>query len=92
MDTEPDLTKMTMTSDNAQGAQMDDMVRVTTAIQVAYRILAARLTILLGLMMTFGLFAWAMAQATWVHLGGAVAFGVLVFLPILFGSNRSGEP
>jgi hypothetical protein len=70
----------------------DDLVRVTTAIQVGMRILAARLIVLLSLLMTFGLFAWAMALATWVHLGAAVAFGVLIFLPILWGGNKRGDP
>jgi hypothetical protein len=69
---------------------MDTLTRIHAAIQVAYGILSARLLTLLGLLMTFGLFAWAMALGTWIHFAIAAAFGATIFLPILL-SRRPAQ-
>jgi hypothetical protein len=68
---------------------MDTLARIHAAIQVAYGILSARFLILLGLMMTFGLFAWAMALGTLIHFAIAAAFGVTIFLPILLNGRQT---
>lgn len=45
-------------------------------------ILSTRMMLILTLLLTFGLFAWAMYLADYMHLATAAAFGLLVFLPI----------
>lgn len=52
------------------------------------QVLSARAIILLALLMTLGLFAWALAVGTVLALVDAGLFAVLVFLPVLWnGSN-----
>jgi hypothetical protein len=64
---------------------------VVAAIEVAYKVLSRRLLTLLGLLMTFGLFVWAMMAATWLHFAIAGAFGIVIFLPILWGGRQGDE-
>lgn len=47
------------------------------------RVLSTRLLLLVTLLLTFGLFAWAMYDTTNLRLYTAAAFAVCVFLPIL---------
>lgn len=58
------------------------------AVDVGLRILNHRLLTLLALLMTFGLFCWAMFQGSWTHFTIAGAFGVVIFLPLLLGEKR----
>lgn len=48
------------------------------------QVLSARAIILLALLMTLGLFAWALAVGTVLALIDAGLFAVLVFLPVLW--------
>jgi hypothetical protein len=58
--------------------------RTTQAIKVAYAILSTRVLALLALLMTFGLFSWAMTKGDWLHFAVAGAFAVTIFLPVLW--------
>jgi hypothetical protein len=68
----------------------ENLDKVVAAIQVALKVLGARFLTLLALLMTFGLFAWAMFQATWLHFAIAAAFGIVIFLPVLW-HGRTGD-
>lgn len=61
-------------------------------IDVLLRALGSRITSLIALLMTFGLYSWAMARGTWLSFAMAAAFGIGVLLPVLFvgwhGSDR----
>jgi hypothetical protein len=61
------------------------------AVHIGLTILSHRVLTLLALLMTFGLFSWAMMQGTVLHFAMAAAFGVCIFLPILFGNIRKPE-
>lgn len=64
---------------------LSDLAR---AIDVALRILTHRVLTLLALLITFGLFCWAMFLGTWIHFAIAGAFGIAIFLPVLVGDKR----
>lgn len=64
-----------------------EIVAIMTAIKVAYQVLAARVLAFVALLMTFGLFAWAMYVGTWLHFTIAGAFGLLIFLPVLYSAG-----
>ena len=66
---------------------MADLGRVVAAVEVAYKVLAARVMAVLALIMTFGLYAWAMWGASPLHFGIAGAFGVSIFLPVLWAAR-----
>jgi hypothetical protein len=66
---------------------MDEMVRFAEAINAALKALALRFVTILALAMTFGLFCWAMALGSWLHFAIAGAFGLAIFLPILFSAK-----
>jgi hypothetical protein len=68
-----------------------DLVMLANAVQVGLKILSARIMALLGLMMTFGLFAWAMWLGSLNALATAGAFAVVVFLPVLASNRRTKE-
>ena len=50
-------------------------------IRVGLAVLSARLVLLLALVLSFGLFAWAMALPTYERIGCATLFALLIFLP-----------
>jgi hypothetical protein len=50
-------------------------------VRVGLSVLSARLVLLLALVLSFGLFAWAMALPTYERIGCATLFAVLIFLP-----------
>ena len=52
------------------------------------KIVAARVLSMLALMMTFGLFCWAMWMQSTVACVVSGGFAVLVFLPTLIGERR----
>jgi hypothetical protein len=62
-----------------------------TVLSLALEALTARAVILLALVMSFGLFAWALAAASWLSVATAAIFAILVFLPVLwrFHGNSS---
>jgi hypothetical protein len=61
-----------------------ELGQIGVLVNAALRILSMRLITLLALLMTFGLFCWAMAIGQPLHFAIAGAFGVIIFLPILF--------
>lgn len=73
-----------MVSTMAKGAVMTlDVVMLAKAVQFGLKVLAARLMALVGLIMTFTMFCWAMYLGSWTALATAGAFAVVVFLPVL---------
>lgn len=46
------------------------------------RVLSSRILLILTLLLTFGLFIWAMLQPTYERILTATIFAILVFLPI----------
>jgi hypothetical protein len=52
-------------------------------INAGVKILSVRIAMYLTLMMTFALFMLVMWQPDYWRLGGAVAFAILVFMPII---------
>lgn len=68
--------------------QVDFNTQLMTAIDLASRILAARVLSMVGLGMTFGLFCWAMYLQSVLGFIGAGSFAVGVFLPTLIGERR----
>jgi hypothetical protein len=65
----------------------DVRMAVIAAIKVAYGVLAERWLTLISMLMTFGLYAWAMYLASWLHFAIAGAFGITIFLPVLLGGR-----
>jgi hypothetical protein len=62
------------------------------AVDVGLTVLTHRALTLLALIMTFGLFCWAMALGSWTHFAIAGAFGAVIFLPILAVDRRPEAP
>ena len=64
---------------------------MATALSLALQVLSAKVVLLLAMLMSFGLFSWAMAVGSWVAVLTAAIFAILVFLPILwrFHGNSS---
>ena len=62
--------------------------QLMAVLDAATKIVAARVLSMLGLVMTFGLFCWAMWMQTIVACVVSGGFAVLVFLPTLIGERR----
>lgn len=62
------------------------------AVDVGLNVLTHRLFTLLALLMTFGLFCWAMWLGDWLRFAIAGAFGVIIFLPVLLGEKPKEKP
>jgi hypothetical protein len=63
-------------------------------LSIALQVVSNKVLLILGLGMSFGLFCWAMWMHEWIALAIAVAFAVIVFLPVLFkhtGDRRGKE-
>lgn len=61
-------------------------------VNIAVRVLNHRLMALLTLIMTFALFCWAMYLGDWLRFAVAGAFGITIFLPVLWkGEHRDDE-
>lgn len=71
---------------------MLDIERLMLAAEVAKKVLAERVVILIALTMTFCLFMWAMSQPSALSCVTAGSFAVLVFLPVLVGGRRAQVP
>jgi hypothetical protein len=67
---------------------MTVLSQLADAVDIGLTVLTHRLLTLLALLMTFGLFCWAMYLGTLVHFAVAGAFGVIIFLPVLMGDRR----
>ena len=62
--------------------------QLVRAIDVGLTLLTHRVLTILALLMAFGLFCSAMALGGWLHLAIAGAFGVIIFLPVLWRDQR----
>jgi putative Mn2+ efflux pump MntP len=62
-----------------------------TAISIALRLVSIRLLSFLALGMTFGLFCYAMVQASWISFVCAATFAVLIYLPALLSAHRGSS-
>ena len=62
------------------------------ALDAALSVLNRRVLTLLALAMVFGLFCWAMARGDWVSFAVAGAFGITIFLPILYQERAKEVP
>lgn len=60
-------------------------------IALVVQVISARAVILLALLMTMGLFSWALWDETWIALADAALFAVIVFLPVLFRGSGNGK-
>jgi len=58
---------------------------------IALRVLSARILVILALLMTFGLFSYAMYAQTILTCVIASIFGGIIFLPVLFTGRTRGE-
>lgn len=67
-----------------------NLVEVLQGAHVALGLLQARLVLILCMIMTFGLFCWAMWLQTALAAIIAAAWGVSIFLPVLF-AGRGGH-
>jgi hypothetical protein len=66
------------------------MADPTGFLALALRVLAERLLTLLALLITAGLFAWAMWMQTVLACIIATLFGGVIFLPVLLVGRRRG--
>ena len=64
---------------------------VLAVINVAIRVLSQRLLTLVTLIMAFALFCWAMYLGDWLRFAVAGAFGITVFLPVLWKGESRDE-
>ena len=62
---------------------MDKNQLLVLYVSTGLRVLSGRVVLLLTLLLTFALFAWAMAMPTHERIGAATLFSVLVFLPVI---------
>lgn len=69
---------------NYMGGLLMDNTRILVLwISVGLKVLSARIVLLVGLAMVFGLFCWAMWNANYFTIACAALFAILVFLPII---------
>jgi len=66
---------------------MDHADLLAAVLDAGTRILAARILAFVALLMTFGLFCWAIYVQTWVGFAIAGTFGVTIFLPVLWQAS-----
>lgn len=67
------------------------LLEILQGANVALNVLQARLVLVITLVLTFTLFAWAMWMQTQLGTIIAAAWAVLVFLPVLWQGGRHGE-
>lgn len=74
-----------MTRISAKGAIMEgkEIAFLINFINVGMKILSVRVALFVTLIMTFSLFMLVMWQPDYWRLGGAIAFALLVFLPVI---------
>jgi hypothetical protein len=66
------------------------MADVAYFLTLALQAVSARVTVLVSMSMSFGLYCWAMWMGTPLAVGTACAFAILVFLPVLWRGH--GKP
>ena len=59
-----------------------DVEFLLKSVNMWVKILSTRMMLIMTMLLTFGLFAWAMYAADYTHLAIASAFAVFVFLPV----------
>lgn len=59
---------------------------------VGLRLLAARLIAILSLLMSFGLFCYAISDHSWVAYVTATTFALVIFIPALWNSRSKDTP
>lgn len=64
--------------------QVEQVKYLLKFIKAASSVLSARMSMLLALLLTFVLFAWALESADTIRLIAATIFAVLVFLPTVW--------
>lgn len=67
---------------------METVSELAGAIDMALRVLSRRFLTILALTCTFTLYSWAMYEGSLVHFLIAGAFGLSVFLPVLWQDRR----
>jgi hypothetical protein len=67
-----------------------NLLELLTGANVALGVLQARIVLVITLMLTFALFAWAMWLQTQLGTIIAAAWAILVFLPVLYTGGRRG--
>ena len=67
-----------------------NLVHILQGANVALGVLQARVVLVLTLVLTFALFAWAMWLQTQLGTIIAAAWAILVFLPVLYTGGRRG--
>jgi uncharacterized protein (DUF486 family) len=67
-----------------------DLIQVLQGANVVLKLLQARLVTILALVLTFALYGWAMWQQTTLGAILCVAWGLTIFLPVLF-TGRGGH-
>ena len=68
-----------------------DVQHIPALLRLTYRVLAMRSLVYVALLITAGLFCWALAAATWLALATSGTFAVFVFLPILYRCARKED-
>lgn len=68
-----------------------NLLEILQGANVALNVLQARLVLVITLVLTFALFAWAMWIQTQLGSIIAAAWALLVFLPVLYTGGRHGE-
>lgn len=67
------------------------MTDPTSFLSLVLKIISDRLAVLLALIMTFGLFCWALWAGTNISLIAAVLFAGSVFLPVLWRTSSGNK-
>jgi high-affinity Fe2+/Pb2+ permease len=67
-----------------------NLLELLTGANVALGVLQARVVLVITLVLTFALFAWAMWLQSQAGIIIAAAWAVLVFLPVLYTGGRRG--
>lgn len=70
---------------------METQAILAAVLDAGTRILAARILAFISLLMTFGLFCWAIYLQTWIGYAVATTFGLFVFLPCLWAGGAKQE-
>jgi hypothetical protein len=95
---EVDFTMMGMNQTEIEfhnkGAKMEEVEKaayVLRFIQTGMRVLCARVMMMVSLVLTFGLFMYAMVNPDGLRFGMAGAFAVLVFMPTVYLDYRDKQ-
>jgi hypothetical protein len=70
---------------------MTTMVEILTGAHVALKLIQARIILILCLLLTAGMFAWAMWLQTTLGAIIAATWGLMIFLPVLWAGGRGAS-